>query len=73
MAWVWGIVNVSVVIRATPMVAVRPGRAPMTMPRKVAQSTVNSTPGDMKPANALPKFARLSSIGESRLDHGRRT
>ena len=73
MAWVCGIENVSVVIRATPMVAVRPGSAPMTMPRKVAHSTVKSTPGVMKPANALPKFARLSSIGGSRSDHGRRT
>ena len=34
--------NVSVVSNATPMVAVRPGSAPMTMPRKVAQITLKS-------------------------------
>ena len=66
-----GIVNVSVVIKATPMVAVRPGSAPMTMPRKVAHSTVKSMPGDMKPQNAPPNCPRLSNIGGIR--QGRRT
>ena len=56
-ASVCGIVKVSVVIKATPMVAVRPGSAPMTMPRNVAHSTVNSTPGDMKPAECGTELA----------------
>ncbi len=71
MASVCGMVKVSVVIRATPMVAVRPGSAPMTMPRNVAHNTVKSTPGDMKPKSAAPNCPKLSNILEDR--QGRRT
>jgi hypothetical protein len=57
-----GMVKVSVVSKATPMVAVRPGRAPMTMPRKVAHITLKSVCGFMNPTKAPPSWPRLSSI-----------
>ncbi len=57
-----GMENVSVVSKATPMVAVRPGSAPMTMPRNVAQITLKSVCGFMKPTKAAPSRPRLSNI-----------
>jgi hypothetical protein len=47
-------------MRAIPMVAVRPGSAPMRMPRRVDQAIWNRASGVMKPAMALINRARLS-------------
>src|SRR6476646_6035661 len=56
------IVKVRVVMSATPIVAVRPGRAPMTMPRKVAQTALKMDEGVSRPAKANPNSRRLSNI-----------
>src|SRR5918998_6163022 len=56
------IVKVRVVMSATPIVAVRPGRAPITMPRKVAQTALKMDPGVSRPAKAVPNSRRLSNI-----------
>src|SRR5262245_17202814 len=68
-ASVCGMVKVSVVISATPMVAVSPGRAPITMPRNVAHRTVKMVLGVRNPAKAAPNWPRLSSMGALRQAH----
>src|SRR4030042_4555000 len=55
-----GSLYVNVVIRAIPMVAVRPGRAPMMIPRRVDQAIWKSANGVINPAMALRNLARLS-------------
>src|SRR5215216_4352320 len=55
-------VNVNVVISATPIVAVRPGNAPITMPRNVAHKTLKIVHGVMKPRKATPNWPRLSNM-----------
>ena len=59
----------SVVKSATPMVAVRPGSAPITMPTKVAQHTLNSVSKFAKTAKALARWERPSGM----TGYGRRT
>jgi hypothetical protein len=49
-----------VVIRAIPIVAVRPGSAPMMIPRRVDQAIWKSASGVINPAMALRNLARLS-------------
>jgi hypothetical protein len=47
-------------MRAIPIVAVRPGSAPMTIPRRVDQAIWKSARGVINPAMALRKLAKLS-------------
>jgi hypothetical protein len=54
-----GIVKVSVVMSATPIVAVSPGNAPMTMPRSVAQKTLRMPQPLRRCARAPPNCSRL--------------
>ena len=54
-------VKVSVVISATPMVAVSPGSAPMTMPRNVAHTTLNRVSGVMR---SMKRGAELADAAE---------
>ena len=56
------ILSVSVVMSATPIVAVRPGSAPITMPTKLASAMMPSVAGSAKVAIERAKSARPSSI-----------
>jgi hypothetical protein len=47
-------------MRAIPIVAVRPGSAPMMIPRRVDQAIWKSASGVINPAIALRKLAKLS-------------
>ncbi len=53
-----GSFSVSVVIKATPMVAVRPGSAPITTPTSVEASTMKIDSSVMKLASECPKANR---------------
>jgi hypothetical protein len=47
-------------MRAIPIVAVRPGSAPMTIPRRVDQAIWKSARGVINPAMALRNLPKLS-------------
>jgi hypothetical protein len=47
------------------MVAVRPGKAPMTMPISVAQATLKSVSKFAKIEKALKRWMRPSSMGSA--------
>ncbi len=74
-AWLDGILIVSVVISATPIVAVSPGKAPMITPTSDDRSTSPSDSGSQKLQIEWPNAMRPSNMGADLCgsDYGSRT